>query len=978
MKTTTRQLLLMTLLVMTGVTNAIAGTNISLRFTADDAKSSITSNITIGDFTIYATNNNSVTIDASTKTYNNISFTHRLKLGNTRNTNSRIIGFPVEGPCKITTYGMTSSKDNDRWLVISAGTSPLGSVLYGTTADTRYCFSNTYDMVAETYEYTGEATNIYIGSYNNGYNIYGIDVTYGEGSSTETRYTVSFNANTNGTCSTSSLTEASEGAGVTLPTATANYGYNFLGWSTSSTATTASYNAGATYKPSANITLYAIYEVDANAPVLPAAGSAMTFDATKRYSEWVINSRLSDFYGNEKVMNFAKYTDDGTKTVEGKTVELDYVPGLVAKAVLETIDYYKNNKDINVKPWFYAVQDYANNTIKSDGADGKSFDDLNAVKLYFKLQEVAKAGIIPDAADTNISNTKSITTANTRLGEALAGIKIANRDYAISESLLPGAAGGWWHKSGYTNQMWCDGQYMGPALLAQMLNEYDNYENDGYIAGSKEADWDLVTKQFTISWNYLWNPEVKLLYHAFTADPECTADTNAKTNASKWAGFPNSDGVYHSAEYWGRAEGWYFLALVDVLEQMQIAGLTRTDNYKTLHGYLNELAAGIAAKQDAATGCWYQLLNHDGTFVAQSYSGSSYTSNPVANYLESSASAIFTAAYLKGMRLGLYDTDYTAIAKKAYQGIVEQFMVADGNGGVHLVCCSKSAGLGSSSNRDGSAEYYLMGEDTEPTSKDPNAKTHDDKAIFYTEGKVFGGFILAATEYERLFLDKKLELTEAGEYTGFAAGEYDEVTLTRSFPTDQWTTMVVPFSASAEQVQTAFGNGTEIATINGLTNDKLYFTKQNAITANEPVLIKVATVNSDNTYTFNNVTVENYATPIQSGNGAQLIGTYALLTGGQSGDLGATDYFIYNNQFYDCTYMGRMKPFRAYITLTTAGAKLTAFSFTGEEDTTPVNTVGMETSSTPFLVYNIAGQRISNNATHELVIRKGIKETKQN
>lgn len=972
MKSTTRQLLLMTLLVMKGVTNAIAGTNISLRFTADDAKSSITSNITIGEFTIYATNNNPVTIDASTKTYNNTNFTHRLKLGNTRNTNSRIIGFPVEGPCKITTYGMTSSKDNDRWLVISAGTSPLGSVLYGTTASTTYCFSNTYDIVAETYEYTGEATNIYIGSYSSGYNIYGIDVTYGEGSSTETRYTVSFNANTNGTCSTSSLTEASEGAGVTLPTATANYGYNFLGWSTSSTATTASYNAGATYKPSANITLYAIYEVDANAPVLPAAGSAMTFDATKRYSEWVINSRLNDFYGNTKVMNFAKYTDDGTKTVEGKTVELDYVPGLVAKAVLETIDYYKDNTDVNVKPWFYAVQDYANNTIKSDGVDGKSFDDLNAVKLYFKLQEVAKTGIIPDAADTNISNAKSITTAETRLGEALAGIKIANSKYAISADLLPAAAGGWWHKSGYTNQMWCDGQYMGPALLAQMLNEYDNYESDGCIAGSKEADWDLVTKQFTISWNYLWNPEVKLLYHAFTADPECTANTTASENASKWAGFPNSDGLYHSAEYWGRAEGWYFLALVDVLEQMQIAGLTRTQNYKTLHGYLNELAAGIAAKQDAATGCWYQLLNHDGSFVAQTYDSSyRYTSSPVANYLESSATAIFTAAYLKGMRLGLYDTDYTAIAKKAYQGIIEQFMVADGNGGVHLIACCKSAGVGGGNNRDGSAEYYLMGKDTAPTVKDPTSSS------FYTEGKVLGGFILAATEYERLFLDKKLELTEAGEYTEFAPGEYSEVTLTRSFPTDQWTTMVVPFSASAEQVQTAFGNGTEIATVNGLTNDKLYFTKQNAITANEPVLIKVATVNSDNTYTFNNVTVENNATPIQSGNGAQLIGTYALLTGGQSGDLGATDYFIYNNQFYDCTYMGRMKPFRAYITLTTAGAKLTSFSFTDDEDITAVNTVCMEpASSTPSLVYNVAGQRINNNAAHGLIIRKGIKETK--
>lgn len=708
-------------------------------------------------------------------------------------------------------------------------------------------------------------------------------------------------------------------------------------------------------------------------PTYPAAGSAITFDATKRYSEWVINSRLSDFYGNEKVMNFAKYTDDGTKTVAGKTSTLDYVPGLVAKAVLETIDYYKNNTDVNVKPWFYAVQDYANNTITSNGVQGKSFDDLNAVKLYFKLQEVAKSGAIPDAADTNISNAKSITNAETRLGEALAGIKIANSKYAISADLLPAAAGGWWHKSGYTNQMWCDGQYMGPALLAQMLNEYDNYESDGYIAGSKEADWDLVTKQFTISWNYLWNPEVKLLYHAFTADPGCKVDNAAST----WAGISAETGneIYHSAEYWGRAEGWYFLALVDVLEQMQIAGLTRTENYKTLHGYLNLLAAGIAAKQDATTGCWYQLLNHDGTFYADTYNnGKSHTAT--YNYLESSATAIFTAAYLKGMRLGLYDTDYTTVAKKAYQGIIENFMVADGTGGIHLVKCCKSAGLGTTAAgnekyRDGSAAYYLLGYDVPPTSADP---TSND---FYTEGKVFGGFILAATEYERLFLDKKLELTEAGEYTEFAPGEYSEVTLTRSFPTDQWTTMVVPFSASAEQVQTAFGNGTEIATVNRLTNDKLYFTKQNAITANEPVLIKVATVNSDNIYTFNNVTVENNATPIQNGSGAQLIGTYTLLTGGQSGDLGASDYFIYDNLFYDCTYMGRMKPFRAYITLTTAGAKLTSFSFTDDEDITAVNTVCMEpASSTPSLIYNVAGQRINNNAAHGLIIRKGIKETK--
>lgn len=273
---------------------------------------------------------------------------------------------------------------------------------------------------------------------------------------------------------------------------------------------------------------------------------------------------------------------------------------------------------------------------------------------------------------------------------------------------------------------------MGPALLAQMANEYTDY------AAISDNDWDLITKQFTISWHYLWNDEVKLLYHAFTADPAGEA-------AKIWVGISAEPGaeVYHSAEYWGRATGWYFLALVDVLEQMVKAGLTATENFQTLYGYLQQLAAGIAVKQDVKTGCWYQLLNYDDTYVATDYNSDfCYTSSPVANYLESSCTAIFIASYLKGMRLGLFDADYTDLAKKAYRGFVENFMVADGMGGVHLVRCSKSAGLAGFAFRDGSANYYLMGKDTEPTST--------SGSNFYTEGKVLGGFIMAATEYERL------------------------------------------------------------------------------------------------------------------------------------------------------------------------------------------------------------------------------------
>lgn len=74
------------------------------------------------------------------------------------------------------------------------------------------------------------------------------------------KYTVTFDAN-DGDCDTESLTEASAGAGVTLPSATPATGYDFLGWATEDDATEAEYEEGDTYKPTANITLYAVYAV---------------------------------------------------------------------------------------------------------------------------------------------------------------------------------------------------------------------------------------------------------------------------------------------------------------------------------------------------------------------------------------------------------------------------------------------------------------------------------------------------------------------------------------------------------------------------------------------------------------------------------------------------------------------------------------------------------------------------------------------
>lgn len=469
------------------------------------------------------------------------------------------------------------------------------------------------------------------------------------------------------------------------------------------------------------------------ATVPQTAGTMLTFQDDARYSELVMNSRLNSFYANKSTVGFGKFDDKGvqTETEFRATTKLDYVPGLVAKAVIEAVDYYKDDASVNVKPWFYAVQNYAcKNDIPDNGKAGKSFDDLNGVKLYFVLRELAENKTFADGA--LYSNDVTVSTADKRLADALTGIRKANETYSIKEGFAE-AQGGWFHKSGYVNQMWCDGQYMGPALLAQMIKGYGQY------SAITTNDWDLITKQFSICWHYLWDADKELLLHAFSATP---TDSYASTWANPQTGV--------SKEYWGRAEGWYFLALVDVLEEMQKANLTSTDNYKTLRDYLNKVAAGLAKRADSKTGCWYQLLQYDGSFCADSYNGKSYTKT--YNYLESSATAIFIAAYLKGQRLGLYDSDYTAVAQKAYKGFVETFMMSDGNGGVHLINSCRSAGLGGSSYRDGSAAYYLLGSDVSMVKASEKQ----------TEGKVLGAFILAATEYERAFLTKATQgLTDA-------------------------------------------------------------------------------------------------------------------------------------------------------------------------------------------------------------------------
>lgn len=129
----------------------------------------------------------------------------------------------------------------------------------------------------------------------------------------KSKFKITFNAN-GGTGAPSSITYG-EGESVTIPTATCyKAGYKFLGWSTSSSATSPDFYAGETITGLAtNLSLYAVYRVDYGAPTIKnlsaeRCNSSGTFAAMGTYAkvafDWTAEGGVSSIridYGSSYV-----------------------------------------------------------------------------------------------------------------------------------------------------------------------------------------------------------------------------------------------------------------------------------------------------------------------------------------------------------------------------------------------------------------------------------------------------------------------------------------------------------------------------------------------------------------------------------------------------------------------------------------------------------------------------------------------------
>ncbi len=247
--------------------------------------------------------------------------------------------------------------------------------------------------------------------------------------------------------------------------------------------------------------------------------------------------------------------------------------------------------------------------------------------------------------------------------------------------------GGFWHKQVYPDQMWLDGLYMAQPFYAEYTRRFvaDSLE--------RERNYGDIVHQFTTVYNHTYDAATGLLRHAWDSSHQmfwCNPETGQSDHA------------------WGRALGWYCMALVDVAE------ILPDGPYKdALIGILNNVYQVLPLYADNDSGMWFQVLD-------QPYRE--------GNYLEATCSAMFTYAWLKGTRLGFLRGREAAL--QSYDSLIKTFVTVE-DGLVNLNQCCEVAGLGGKDNRRGDYDYYIH----------ERVRSNDPKGI--------GPLIWASLEYEK-------------------------------------------------------------------------------------------------------------------------------------------------------------------------------------------------------------------------------------
>lgn len=256
--------------------------------------------------------------------------------------------------------------------------------------------------------------------------------------------------------------------------------------------------------------------------------------------------------------------------------------------------------------------------------------------------------------------------------------------------------GGFWHKQIYPSQMWLDGLYMAEPFYAEYAATFH-----------EDTAFNDIAKQFILIERHTRDDKTGLLYHGWD-----------ESKKQRWSD-PTTG---RSPNFWGRAMGWYAMALVDTLDYFPKTHPKRAE----LIAILKRLAMTVARYQDQQAGLWYQVVDKAGA---------------KGNYFESSAAAMFVYALAKGAHKKYLPASSLRVAEKGYRAMLTQFVETKADGLVDYKGTVSVAGLGGNPYRDGSYEYYLS------------------ERVVTNDPKGYGSFIMATAEMEPVKKKKKVQVT---------------------------------------------------------------------------------------------------------------------------------------------------------------------------------------------------------------------------
>jgi unsaturated rhamnogalacturonyl hydrolase len=221
--------------------------------------------------------------------------------------------------------------------------------------------------------------------------------------------------------------------------------------------------------------------------------------------------------------------------------------------------------------------------------------------------------------------------------------------------------GAFWHKLIYQHQIWLDGLYMCSPFLAQYA-----------VTFNKPELMEDVVNQFLICAKHTYDAKTGLYYHAWD-----------ESKKQRWANKQTGQ----SPNFWGRSIGWWYMALVDVLDFVPHDHRQRGKLIEMIQGL-----ADILPEYQDKNGLWYQVLDRG---------------NQKGNYHEASVSSMFMYSYAKAVNKGYLDKKYMKVAEKTYDGLMKDLIVKNKDGTLTLTKCCAVGGLGGTPYRDGSFEYYI-------------------------------------------------------------------------------------------------------------------------------------------------------------------------------------------------------------------------------------------------------------------------------